>query len=109
MQALKDFDVYEEIGVNRVPPHLAKQAIDTRFVTSWKGGECKARLVVKDYWREVKDHDDLYASTPLLTTIKVLLLIALQLGWRIILGDVSTAFLHAKLEKEFYVWPPKEY
>ena len=59
MQALKDFDVYEEVGLSQVPPDLAKQAIDTRFVTTWKGGECKARLVVKDYWREVSDKDDL--------------------------------------------------
>ena len=28
---------------------------------------------------------------------------------KILLGDISTAFLHASLDYEFYVWPPKEY
>ena len=71
--------------------------------------EVRARLVVKDYWRSVPDRDDIYASTPLLLTVKLLLLIALQFGFGILLGDISTAFLHAPLLADFFVWPPKEY
>ena len=81
----------------------------TRFHLRDKGDECRARLVVQDYWRTVEDRDEIYASTPLLTTVKLVLLIALQFGYRIILGDISTAFLHAWLDYEVYVCPPKEY
>ena len=38
-----------------------------------------------------------------------MLLLALQFGLHIIFGDISTACLHADMEKEYYAWPPKEY
>ena len=55
----------------------------------------------------------MYASTPMFTILRTLLLIQLaRPGWTARLGDVSTAFLHAPLsqrnEKPTYIWPPKE-
>ena len=109
MEAMRDFDVYTEVDKDSLPPETLQGAIDTRFECKNKDDEVRARLVVKDYWREVSDKDDIYASTPLLLTVKLLLLIALQFGFGIQLGDISTALLHAPLLGDFYVWPPKEY
>ena len=54
--------------------------------------------------------DDIYASTPLFVILRVLLTVAMARSWRIRLGDVSTAFLHAPLgNQHVYIWPPKEY
>ena len=55
------------------------------------------------------DKDDLYASTPLLLTLKILLLLALLYGHTVRFADVSTAFLHATLDYDVFVVPPKEY
>ena len=107
MEAMKSFDVYEEVLAHELPQEILDTAIDTRFECKEKDDEVRARLVVKDYWRSVDDKDDIYASTPLLLTVKLLLLIALQFGFGILLGDISIAFLHAPLLEDFYVWPPR--
>ena len=41
--------------------------------------------------------------------MKLLLTLAVAHGWRILAGDVSTAFLHALLADEVFVIPPVEY
>lgn len=92
-----------------VDPKVAASAVTTRFVCKEKGGDVRARCVAQDYWREIGDQDSIYASTPLLVTVKLLLLIALQCGFSILLGDTSTAFLHAAVLTDYFVWPPKEY
>ena len=54
--------------------------------------------------------DDTYASTPVFTILKVLITIALALGWSMLTCDVSTAFLHADLlDYDLFMIPPKEY
>ena len=95
MDAMQSFDVYEEVLASELPPEILQGAIETRFECKNKDDEVRARLVVKDYWREVEDKDNMYASTPLLATVKLLLLVALQFGFGILFGDISTAFLHA--------------
>ena len=42
-------------------------------------------------------------------TMRLLLCMAMSRNWGITLGDVSTAFLHAAMSGEVYVWPPKEF
>ena len=106
---MRDFGVYEEVNATTVDDYVRSFAITTRFVCREKGDEVRARFVVQDYLREVEDQDEIYASTPLLTTVKILLMVALQFGWGILLGDLSTAFLHAEAPSDYYVWPPKEY
>ena len=40
--------------------------------------------------------DQTFASTPSLTTLKLLLMLAVTFGWNVFTGDISTAFfLHA--------------
>ena len=51
---------------------------------------------------------DTFAATPTSVAIKMLFQRALKRGWRVFVGDVSTAFLHASLPPEdlVYVRPP---
>ena len=48
---------------------------------------------------------DSNASTPLLVTLRLLLIMALARSSEINLADLSTAFSHATIEEVVYVWP----
>ena len=75
---MKHFDVYEEITKDQLTPDQIKGAIKTRWVNRYKADEVRCRLVAKDYDQIVNDKDDTYASTPLLNTLKMLLLFGMQ-------------------------------
>ena len=72
-------------------------------------GTVRCRIVVRGYTQQVDDRDELFASTPSLTTLKLLLTLSSAFGWYIATGDVSTAFLHAAVDGDIYVIPPLEY
>ena len=84
------------------------QSISTKWVKRAKGDGVKCRVCVRGYDQEV-DPGDTYASTLSLTTLKLLLTLAVAHGWHILAGDISTAFLHALLADEVFVIPPVEY
>ena len=51
-----------------------------------------------------------FASTPSLTTLKLLFTLSVAFGWDVSNKDISTAFLHALITGEdIYVIPPAEY
>ena len=58
---------------------------------------------------EISEEDNLFASTPSLVEMRLLLCMAMARNWGITLGDVSTAFLHAAMSGEVFVWPPKDF
>ena len=67
----------------------------------------KARLVVKGYAQIFGvDYSDTFAPVARLETIKLLLAIAAQKGWKIFQLDVKSAFLNGVLEEEIYVEQP---
>lgn len=63
----------------------------------------------KGCYQDSIDKDDTYASTPLLISLKLPLLIGLSKNCRFTFCGISTAFLHAKLQDEVYVKPPMEF
>ena len=69
------------------------------------------RLVARGCFQEASklDSDTLYASTPSLVTLRLMLTLAIARGWAISLADISTAFLHALLTEKVFVIPPVEY
>ena len=75
-------------------------AMDFTWVHRWKGSDIRSRLCVRGFKQNVTDLDDTFASTPTLIILKVLLVLALALGWSIFTYDVTTAFLHAYLDPE---------
>jgi hypothetical protein len=67
----------------------------------------KARLVAKGYTqKEGKDFFDTYSHVARLTTILVLLSLAVSHGLLIHQMDVKTTFLNGELEKEIYMTQP---
>ena len=109
MASLRDFDVFEETTTQKMGSR--GRIIPTKWVLKWKGSDAKARIVAKGFVQHGLDPDTRYASTPALSTAKVLLSLAANLGWKVRLGDVSTAFLHVELPEgeEIDVQPPPEY
>ncbi len=110
MESMKHFDVYDEIQRTILLGEQIKGAIKSRWVLRWKGDEVRCRLVAIGYDQYVQDKDDVFASTPLLNTLKALLLLGQAKNYRTLFGDVSAAFLHATLNSETaYLQPPEEY
>ena len=58
------------------------------------------RLVVRGYDQVIEDTGDTFASTPSLTTLKLLLTLSIAFGWRISTLDISATFLHALITGE---------
>ena len=68
----------------------------------------KARLVVKGYAHIFGvDFSDTFAPVARLDTIRLLLAIAAQKGWKVYQLDVKSAFLNGFLEEEIYVEQPE--
>ena len=67
----------------------------------------KVRLVVKEYAQIFGiDFSGTFAHISRLDTIRLLIAIAAQKGWRIYQLDVNYAFLNGFLEEEIYVEQP---
>ena len=103
MNSMKDFDMYDEVLVKDCTEEQVNEALDCRWVKVWKNEtDLKCRVVVRGCFQNVEknEEDNLFASTPSLVSLVTM---------RLTLGDVSTAFLHAAMSGEVYVWPPKEF
>ena len=96
---MKLHEVYEEVDVSTLDPTTIREAIPTRWAHREKGLKVRSRIVAKGYSEKVDNEGSVYASTPMFTILRVLLLLLLlaRPGWIARLGDVSTAFLHAPL------------
>jgi len=67
----------------------------------------KARLVVKGYAQIFGvDYSDTFALVARLDTIRLLLAISAQKGWKVFQLDVKSAFLNGVLQEEIYVEQP---
>ena len=68
----------------------------------------KARLVVKGYAQQAGvDFGDTFAPVARHETIKLLIAIAANLGWKIYHLDVKSVFLNSVLEEDIYVYQPE--
>ncbi|KAL4380069.1 hypothetical protein GQ457_02G043350 [Hibiscus cannabinus] len=68
----------------------------------------KVRLVVKGYAQiGGVDYDDSFAPVARLDTIRLLIVIASQLGWNVFHLDVKSAFLNGELEEDIHVFQPE--
>jgi hypothetical protein len=67
----------------------------------------KARLVARSFiQQEGIDYDDTFAPVAHIESIRILLALAAQEGWRVHHMDVKSAFLNGNLKEEVYVWQP---
>ena len=105
MNSITSFDTFVPVKVDEIPVPVS-EVIPSRFVNKWKNSKFKLRLV-QAYNQQVDDRDDIYAATPLMSILKVLLLLSLFLSWSIVGFDVNTAFLHASvpITSLIFIWP----
>lgn len=111
MEPMINFDVFSEVPVTSLSDSELWHAISSRWVKTRKpDGTVRCRLVVRGFDQVVEDPDQTFASTPSLTTLKLLLTLSVAFGWDVSTGDISTAFLHALITREdIFVIPPAEY
>ena len=106
--SLWENEVYE--GVDRPK---GKKVIGTKWVLRVKTDaegrleKYKARVVAKGFCQvEGVDYDETYAPTVRFESVRAFIALAAPIGWELDQMDVTTAFLHAKLEEETYVAMP---
>jgi transposase InsO family protein len=67
----------------------------------------KARLVAKGYVQQAGvDFDEVFAPVARLDSVRLLLALAVQEGWKVHHMDVKSAFLNGELQEEVYVVQP---
>jgi hypothetical protein len=70
----------------------------------------KARLVAKGYTqKEGIDFTETFAPVAKFNTIRTMLAVAANNGYRICQMDISTAYLHADIEEDLYMEQPEGY
>ena len=107
---MQAFDVFTEMLRSDVPKDEPRELIGCLWVDRRKPDKSvRWRLVCRGFREEIHDQDDIYASTPTLSSLKVILADALSRNRSIYTGDISVAFLHADVTKTTYVKPPHDY
>ena len=67
----------------------------------------KARFVARGFSQvEGIDYDETFASVAQYTSIRILISIAAEMGWKIHQMDVKTAFLNGTIQEEIYIEQP---
>ena len=90
---MKLHEVYEEVDISTLDSFTIREAIPTRWVHREKGLQVRSRIVAKGYSKNVDDEDSVYASTPMFTMLRILLLLQLaRPGWTARLGDVQHSY-----------------
>lgn len=89
-------------------PH-DQRAIDTRWIFKIKeDGTKKARLVAKGFQVPYEESGEfIYAPVCRLTTIRILISVAVQRDWKLRQVDVPTAFLNGLLNSDIYIKIPE--
>ena len=120
MVEVKKHNVYSKVPINQCWDRTGKKPIAVRWVDINKGDEkdpqLRSRIVAKDFNDRVRD--DLFAATPPLEAIKLLLSIAVTEGVGFINGnikgglkldfiDVRRAYYHAPSKREVYIDLPE--
>ena len=94
LKQLIDFDVFEEISPEDLPK--GTRVITTTWVDRRKTPtEVKSRICARDF--NTGKRDDVFAATPGAASARSIDFIAAKFGYRKLVGDVSAAFLHARV------------
>jgi len=94
----------------RCKPMGCKWVFKKKFRPDGTIEKYKTRLVAKGYiQKEGEDYFDTYSPVACLTTIRVLLSLAVSHGLLVHQMDVKTAFLNGELEEEIYMDQPDRF
>ena len=102
---LQQFETYEEVPQAEAE---GQEIISSRFVDKWEeSGELRSRLVSRGYESSQVDPASLFAATPSVTATRIALVLGSAQDAEMAVANISGAFLHAVLEKHFFVTPPE--
>lgn len=113
----KEITALEENGtctLTDLPPN--KRSIGCKYVYKVKYNadgsieRCKARFVTKGYTqKEGINNQDIFSRIAKLTTMRILLTVAVKRKWFMEQLDINNAFLYGSLDKELYMHKPPGY
>ena len=100
--------------VTSLPSHRkalgCKWVYKTKFKPNGDIERCKARLVVRgDKQIKGKDYKHTFSPVAKLTTVRVVLTLAVAKNWDVQQLNINNAFLHGYIEEEIYMKPPLGY
>ena len=103
----KEHDVFEEVDFT------GQKCVSTRWICTMKntadGLVSKARLVARGFEEEGLQEIPKDSPTCLKESLRLILAIVAQKGWKASFIDIKTAFLQGEeLTREVYIIPPKE-
>ena len=101
IRPMKAQQVYTEVSYNTLTSEQHNKIIKSRWVLRQKGDIVRARIVAKGYTEEVRDNDDIYASTPIFCVLRLLLTMSLVNNWKVKAGDTAT--------DDLFMFPPTEF
>ena len=102
VKKLQQFETYEE-----VPLRLRDKKSSVHGL--WTSGKKVENLASRGYESSHTDLASLFAATPSVVATRIALVLGLAQDVEMAMADISGAFLHAVLEKHFFVTPPVEY
>ena len=88
IRSMKAQQVHTEVSYNTLTQEQRDKIIKSRWVLRQKGNTVRARIVAKGYTEDVKDNDDIYASTPIFCALRLLLRMSLSNRWILRAGDI---------------------
>ena len=110
IRALEDNDTFE---LTSAPPD--RKVVGGRWVYVIKSGlndikEFKARYVAKGYSQIPEiDYSETFSPTAKITSIRLLIQLAVQMNLKVHQMDVKSAYLNAPIDKEIFVEQPQGY
>jgi len=85
-----------------------KWIYSTKFKPDGSIDKYKAKLVAKGYAKKKGiDYEEMFAPIAQLITIKMVLALAIQFGWKVHQMGVKSAFLNGDMQEEVYMKKPK--
>ena len=112
VQFIRDMKLYDKVPIEECWANTGKAPISTKWIDVNKGDYVAPKYRSRNVAREIayKKQDGLFAATPPLEVMKLLLstLASSNKGERLMVADVKRAYFHAKCKRLTYVKLPPE-
>ena len=101
LKVLDDHEVHDTLPI---PPGVRPLSV------RWVDTEKTSRLTARGFEQVLEGDESVFAATPVPATLRILLVMAENMGLSVLVGDCAQAFLQAPLAErnEVWVWPPSE-
>ena len=104
---MRSMDLYEKVPIQQCYEKTSKAPISTRWIDINKGDQDNSNYRSRLVAREINTYksDDLFAATPPLEALKLILSMVTTAnhGEILMVNDISRALFHAKAKREVYV------